>query len=394
MNEIQNILNGLNSIEEKLANVEKEGKDAKISAKAINDELAKLGQEQTKFAQALAEMEQKSAIVTNEPQAPVTLGDSFIKSDSFKNFGTNRRAVFEFTKAESTTQASNTATRSTVEPPYIVPGILKLPDAQLYIEGLLPHVPVSASSVQYVKEGAMTNKATVVAEAADKPETTFTQPSIHTANIVTIAHWTRITKQLSDDSTALAAYINQKLQYGLQAKIDHQLVNGAGGATELPGLLTTGNYTDVSTSIAALLPSGADLFDYALFLKGQMELSNFAPSAFVFNPSDWTALCVVKDKQGRYILGGPQAIASKSLWGIPVVTSSSVPAGKFLMANFQLAATIYDRDGLTLAMSEHDATNFTQNLITLRVERRLGMAVEWPIACYGGDWAVPTAASK
>ena len=42
-------------------------------------------------------------------------------------------------------------------------------------------------------------------------------------------------------------------------------------------------------------------------------------------------------------------------------------------------------------MSESDGSNFTQNLITLRVERRLGVAHEQPAAVYGGDFVIPTA---
>lgn len=390
-NETNQILKSLDAIDNKISALEK---DRNASQKAMQDELNKLGEEQVKLSKALSELEQQGVSAPKEDNQSISLGESFVKSNAYANFGSSRRCIFEFSNAEggpSTTQTANNATRTTVEPPYLVPGILTLPDAPLNIEALLPHVPISASSIQYVKEGTMTNNAAVVAEGANKPETTFTQPTLATADVVTVAHWTRITKQLSDDSPALSAYINSKLQYGLRAKIDYQLLNGKGGATELPGMLYTGNYTDPSTAIQPSLPTGADLFDFALFLKSRMENTNIVPSAFVFNPSDWTSLCVLKDKQGRYILGGPQSIASKTLWGVPVITSANVAQGKYLMANFTLAGTIYDRQSMSLAMSESDASNFTQNLITIRVERRLGFAIEQTSAIYGGDWAVPTA---
>ena len=386
---MEDIIKSLDLIDEKLTHLEK---DNKASQKAVTSEIERLGKEQTKLAQALNEFEQKSLNVPSDDKTHTSsLGDMFVKSTAYQNFGDTHRAIIEFDKAAVTTAASNSASRSSVSAPYMRPGILTLPDAPLQIEALFAHVPISENSVQYVKEGAMTNNAAVVAEAGNKPETTFTAPTIKTAEIVTVAHWTRITRQLAADSVALTAYINQKLQYGLSAKIEAQLITGKGNASELPGLLNTGNFTDPSEELQPKLPAGADLFDYALFLKSKMESSNITPEYFVFNPADWTALAALKDKQGRYLLGGPQTVATKSLWGVPVITSASVPAEKFLLANFSLAGTIYDREAMSLAMSESDSSNFTQNLITLRVERRLGFAIEQVPAIYGGAWKVPTA---
>lgn len=381
MIENDEILDGLTKIENKINEI---SSDATVSKKAFNDEISRLGAEQLKLAKSLADLEQKGVsapeIVKDKPQS---LGENFVKSASFNSFGENRRAQFEFKKAATTS--------ANAFYPQGIPGIVSLPDQALNVEPLFPHVPVSSGSVQYVVAGAMTNNAAVVAEASNKPETTFAQPTLATANVVTVAHWTRITNQLASDAPALSAYINQKLIYGLSAKIDDQLINGTGSATTLPGLLKAGNYTDVSQTIQPLLPSGADLYDYALYLKSHLESANIVPEVLLLNPSDWTALCVLKDKQGRYLMGGPQVVASKTLWGIRVVTSAAVPAGKFIMANLTLGATIYDREALSLAMSESDGTNFTQNLITLRVERRLAVAVELPAAILGGDWEVPVA---
>lgn len=384
---MEDIIKGLNQIDDKLSNLEK---DNKASQSALSQEIERLGKEQLKFSQALSELEQHNLDAPKENQN-LSLGESFIKSADYANFNKTRQAYFDFNKAASTTQASNSASRTSVATPYMVPGMLTLPDKPLSIENLFPHVPVSSDSIQYVKEGAMTNNAAVVAEAGNKPETTFTAPKLETAQIVTVAHWSRITKQLSSDSAALASYINAKLQYGLSAKIEEQLITGEGGATALSGLLHEGNYTDASTTLQSVIPAGSTLFDFALFLKAEMEKKYFSPEVFLLNPADWTALATTKDKQGRYLLVGPQALATKSLWGVPVITSGSIPAGKYLMLNATLAGTIYDRESMSLAMSESDDKNFTQNLITIRVERRLGFAIEQTSAVYGGEWKVPTA---
>lgn len=388
------IIKGLGEIDAKLTNLEQ---DRKVSEKAMQDEIKRLGEKQVDMAKALAEAEQKSAAAAvSEGMKSETLGTAFTKSAAFQGFKDNRKAVFEFAKSAtpSTTAASNSVTRDNVAAPYLVSGILSLPEKELQIENLFPHVPVTTNSVQYLKEGSYTLGAAVVKEGEDKPETTFVAPSLNTAEIVTVAHWTKITNQLAADVPALAAYINTKMQYGLQATVDTQLVTGTGGATQLSGILNTGNYNDPVTGgkiKSADFDSGATLFDFLLKVKAELEGRHITPEFILLNPADWVKLAMLKDGQKRYILGGPQSVATKTLWGIPVITDAAVTEGKYVLGNITLGATIYDRQAMTLAMSESDGSNFTQNLITIRVERRLGVAYEFPAAISGGDLALPTA---
>ncbi len=390
--EIESIVKGLDTIEEHIKSVES---DNKASQEAVQKKLAELGEEQLKFSKALAEMDQKNEAIEAEKAAPQDIGNAFIKSQAYAGYDATRHASFEFHKSDTpvTTAASNTVSRGNVAAPHVIPGMLTMPDQPLVVENLIPHIPVASNSIEYMKEGSMTNGAKIVDEAAAKPETTFSAPSLNTATVVTLAHWTKITKQLAADAPAYAAYINAKLLYGLNAKIDSQLITGTGSSGQLAGMLKSGNFTDMASTIAAELPTNATLFDFALYLKAELEKLYVQPQCFILNPMDWTALACMKDAQKRYILGGPQMIATKSLWGVPVVTTASMTQGKFLFGNFQLGASIFDREGITIDMSEHDDTNFEQNLITVRVERRMGFAVERPNVIFGGDWEVPSQSS-
>lgn len=385
------VLKGLDNLD---AQIKAVADDGKASKDAIEKKLAELGAEQVKQAKLLAEIDQRDTAAVAKAAEPRTLGEYFVKSDSYKNYSTTRVATAVFTKDAVTTKLTGDGyTQTSVVAPDVRPGIVGLPDSALVIENLFPHLPTQSDSIVYLKGGALTtNAAAVVEQGAMKPESAFTNPEIKSASVQTVAHWIKITKQLAADAPALAAYINQKMQYGLQSKIDQQLISG-NGTSQLPGILTTGNYTDKTADIRKELPtSGATLYDFVLILKSKMEQANVTPTVLLLNPSDWLQVCLLKDGQGNYILGGPQSLASKSLWGVPVVTSASVPSGKYIMANLTIGATIFDRQALTVEMSEHDATNFEQNLITLRVERRLGVAVELPEAIWGGEFALTAAA--
>lgn len=388
MAELETVLKSIDSIDEKIANI---AKDNETSTKSTEAELKRLGDEQVKMAHELLAIQQ-SISDSNTKSATVTdnsVGCKFVSTKSFQAITgdvRNARAVREIisTKAAttSTVGSGDTITRNTIATPYQA-GIVGSPEQPLLIEGLIPHVPVSTSTIEYVREKTFDNNAAVVAEGNRKPESTF-EFELQKGSVETVAHWTKITEQLAADVPALAAYINAKMIYGLQLKVDRQLVNGNGSGA-LSGLLNTGNYTDYSSAIT--LPTGGDLIDFALLIKTALETAMFAPRYLVLNPSDWAALALLKDKQGRYILGGPANMAQKTIWGTEVITTASMPSGKYLMADFARGATIYDRQEVAIAM-DRESDDFIKNLFTIRVERRLGLVVDTPAAIGGGNWTV------
>ena len=57
------------------------------------------------------------------------------------------------------------------------------------------------------------------------------------------------------------------------------------------------------------------------------------------------------------------------------------------MADFALGSTIYDRQEVALEI-DREGDDFRKNLLTIRVERRLGLGVEDAAAIAGGDWSL------
>ena len=385
----------LDVIEKSISNLQEEVKAGKTSEQAFKDELKRLGEEQLKSAKALAELQQEydKKAEYGEETVIKSVGERIVENEAFKSFATARHAKFEVsTKAAATSPAANSISRNTVAAPYQRPGIVSMPEQPLIIESLFPHIPISVPAINYLKEGDYTNNAGITAEGQAHKETTFTAPSLAVANVVNIGHFAKMTQQVVDDNQAFAAYINTKMIYGLNQKVDYQLINGDGSATQLGGLLKEGNYVVATTDVNKRLPAtGATLFDLALAIKAQFETTYLNPEAWLFNPSLWTSLCMIKDAQGRYILGGPQSVASKSLWGIPVITSATVPDGKYILGNYTMGATIYDRQNLLVQMTDSDADDFKSQIITVRVTRRLAFAVENPKAIYSDNFTLPKA---
>lgn len=389
MSELETILKSLDEVGAKIDEIDADGK---ASVAAVKEEMKKLGEEQVKFARELAALQQASADGAAESDNRVkSIGEKFTESANYKAFSANTRDVrgarhIVSTKSDSPTPStvSPAISRNTIAAPYQLAGIWGAPEQQLIVENLIPHIPVSSSAVEYLKHTGFTNNAGVVAEGAAKAESTF-EFDLATANVVTIAHWTKITEQLAADAPAVTAYINAKMMYGLQLKVDNQIISGTGTSTQLGGFLKSGNHTDYSSAVT--IPTGANLMDFALLIKTKLDTLGYPPKVLLLNPADWAGLALLKDTQKRYLLGGPAGVTTKSLWGLPVETSASVPSGKYIMADFALGSTIYDRQEVALEI-DREGDDFRKNLLTIRVERRLGLGVEDAAAIAGGDWSL------
>lgn len=383
MSDINEIMTGLDKIGERLTNLETD----RVSAKAFAEKAQELGAKQADLARELLEIRQKNEAVPAKAEAK-SVGESFVADKAYTDFvsgaATSARAVITLDKNSNSTPTTvgTTGPAATSLAPSFYAGVFGTPNVPQKIEPLIPHIAVTTDSVDYVTV-ADTIGAAGVAEAGAIPESKFT-PTLAKANVVNVAHYTKITKQLADDAPALAAYINTKMLYGLQNKVENQIVNGNGTAPQLKGLLATGNFTDAS----AQLTGAKNLFDLLLLLQGVAETAAYEPEALVLNPMTWAQLAMEKDSQGRYLLGGPGLAANKSVWGIPVVTSSAVPAGKFIFGNFTQTVTIYDRQQVAVEMTGTNEDDFTRYLYTIRASRRLALAVEVPAGIFAGDFKV------
>ena len=381
---ISEIMAGLDKIGERLTNLETD----RVSAKAFAEKAQELGAKQADLARELLEIRQKNEAVPAKAEAK-SVGESFVADKAYTDFvsgaATSARAVITLDK--DATKVGTSGPEATSLAPSFYAGVFGTPNVPQKIEPLIPHIAVTTDSVDYVTV-ADTINAAGVAEAEKIPESKFT-PKLAKANVVNVAHYTKITKQLADDAPALAAYINTKMLYGLQNKVESQIVNGDGSASQIKGLLATNSYTDAS----AQLTGARNLFDLLLLLQGVAETAAYEPEALVLNPMTWAQLAMEKDSQGRYLLGGPGLAANKSVWGIPVVTSSAVPAGKFIFGNFTQTATVYDRQQVAVEMTGTNEDDFTHYLYTIRASRRLALAVEVPAGIFAGDFKVSGSSS-
>lgn len=382
--ELNDIMKAVGGIESKLdALATKAEAEAKETGKVSTETKAaidKLSESQLEIAQRLVALEQKGSRAPVDAPVDLSIGAQFTKSAGYGEFVKGDRKTVRF-------ETKNTSTGSdTTVAPDRKPGVVGGAFRAFKVEAALNQAPTSSNAVEFTREATFVNAAAETAESVGKPETdvTFTLVS---APVRTIAHWLRISRQLAADNSALAAYINTRMQYGVNLRVENQLVTGGGTGANISGLYNTGNFTPHGYTAATMTSwlSGWTRIDLIRRVLADCQLADYPPNAILVNPADWAIMEVIKDTQGRYIVGDPSSGAEPRLWGVPVIPTAAMTADNFLMGAFDMAATLYNREGVTVALSEEDASNFTTNLVTIRAERRVALAVERPASLRGGD---------
>ena len=175
------------------------------------------------------------------------------------------------------------------------------------------------------------------------------------------------------------------MRYGVNQKVDIQLVVGDGTAPNISGTYDTGNYTAHGYANAAL---GSTLKKLVLIRKIMADLyaAGYPADAIVLNLADWATIEIelFTTAAGQTLYSVNEAGQAR-LFGIPVIQALGMAADTFQVGRFSEAYMIYNREGVVVEMSDSDGDNFQKNLITLRAERRLALATEKPAAVRGGD---------
>lgn len=340
-----------------------------------------LGVKQRELADQLLDIQQKSTAEKDDVKTDDSWGAQFVKSadyDSFVKRGVKGRVSFEVKNTVTNTIGLTYSERR----PGLVDGAFRV----FTIEDLLPSIPTQSNAIDWVRENVFTNAAAETTEGTAKPQSSLTFASA-TMPVSTVAHWIKITKQLAADNASLAAYVNTRMAYGVQLRVENQLISGNGTAPNLSGLTNTGNFTAHGYTAASLTGLGLlnNRFDLIGKMIGDCALADYPADVIVLNTADWWTMRLLKGTDNQYILGMPSMTVPPTLFGLPVVASNAMVADNVLVGSLRQAATLHNREGLVIDISDQDDTNFQLNLLTIRAERRLALTVEKPAAVRYGD---------
>lgn len=358
--------------------------------KAAVDEMAlkfnSLTEAEKQLKAQLGELEQEFARIPTQAAAAQreTLGGTVIKSEALAEFAKSIQGNRRVSVPVHAALLSTSVAEGVVEPQRL-PGIDVMPKQRLFIRDLIAPGRTTSPAIFWVQQTGFTNAARVVAENTQKPYSDI-QFNTKITPVTTIAHMFKASKQILDDFAQLQSTIDAEMRYGLKYAEESEILFGDGTGVHLHGIVP-----QAEAYSAAFEPDAMTQIDQLRLAMLQSQLARLPASGHVLHFTDWAKIELTKDTLGRYIIGNPLSLAGPTLWGLPVVaTELAAFLGKFLTGAFQTGAQIFDREDANVVISTENADDFEKNMISIRCEERLALAVKRPEAFIYGTFATPT----
>jgi HK97 family phage major capsid protein len=273
--------------------------------------------------------------------------------------------------------------------PQVIPGVVEKLFQPLTFADLLLAGQASVNSLRYVVEGTATSGAAGVAEGGSKPQSTL---GLTTADepIKKIATSLKISDEMLEDAPAVQSYINGRLSLFVRIEEERQLLRGTSGGNEVQGILTSRNVPVYAGGTAAG-NRAVQLFKAMNGLRGSAFLE---PEWTVMHPSDWEVIRLLTDTAGQFYGGGPfqgpysgngQLVGASgqmsgptdSLWNKPVYITGIIGAGTAIVGTSS-SAQVWRKGGMSVEITNANEDDFLKNLLAIRAEERLGLAVYRP----------------
>jgi len=254
---------------------------------------------------------------------------------------------------------------------------------RLVLADLLGKGSISGNAISYLVEGAgrFEGAFTTVAEGGAKPQVHLANPTAVVDSLKKIAGFIKLSDEMIEDLDFVVSEINGRLLEELAYFEESQLLSGNGTGSNLQGLLNRG----IGQLEAEVDEAVADVLFRAM-TKVSLD-SGLSADGLVINPADYQALRLAKDTNEQYYGGGYFAgqygnggiMENPPVWGLRTVVSPLVAAGTALVGNFN-SATVYRKGGVRVESTNSHASDFTNNLVTIRAEERIALAVRRPTA--------------
>lgn len=328
------------------------------------------------------------AVSENDDDAPEakganSLGEHFVKDGALDRFrkGFDRRsaAASEFKAATDPFLVGNNGRTQ-------YGGVVATPLRRLTIADLLAQGTMSATSLTYWQQGAVTGAPTTVAENGQKPSINFAFAPV-TETLSKIAALTRVSDESIEDTDYIVSVINNQLASRVQVVEEDQILNGNGTSPNVSGILDRSGIQTYTVPDGVGVTRNLDGIFHGITLV-ETGAALVPADGIVINPADYERLRLAVDGNSQYFGGGPFTGAygndglqlQPGLWGRRTVITPAIAAGTVLVGAFQQGAQLFRKGGLTVESTNTNGTDFEFNRVTLRAEERILLAVYLPAA--------------
>lgn len=354
-------------------NSETKTEDLNEAIKSVEDIKAQIeaAEQAETLIKSLSHEEVKDANTEEKKMEYKNLGEFAAHEMKEANIDAKKRFSFttpEFKVAAPMTTPSSVVDGITTYDWNIVPALRR----NLLVRDLFAAETISGAALTYyVESTTVEGGAAYTTEGSAKPMVSFGDPTAKTVSLEKIAGHIKDSDELIEDAPRLASAIQNRLVYQQQLAVENYLVS------ELSGTSGIG-------TASTLTPDG-------IFRAIMTVLSNsgFAADAIVINPADYQVIRLRKDANNQYYGGGfiyspygnETVMEQPALWGVRTIITPAVAQGTCFVGAFKLGGSVVSKaSGLRVEVANTDQDDFIKNMVTIRAEERLALAVRYPAA--------------
>ena len=241
------------------------------------------------------------------------------------------------------------------------------PQRPISVAEFLPVIPTTQNSVIHMEETTFTNNAAEAAEGASFGEAALALTQ-RTNAVEKVAVTIPFTDEQVEDEPQALAYLEQRLEYMLRARIDLQILTG-NGAT--PNLLGTNSVTGIQTQ-AKSTDTGPDAV-HKLLTKIRGTAGFTEPNVAFFHPSDWQDIRLLRTADGIYIFGNPTEVGPETIWGVPVVQTTAATENTVTIGDYAGYSALHVKRDVDVRVTDSDSTDFVNGKQKMRLDHRLAV---------------------
>ena len=202
-----------------------------------------------------------------------------------------------------------------------------------------------------------------------------------------------VSKRSLKNEKYLISHIAKRLPQKIKRAEDQEILNGDGSGTSLIGLIENASVFSAGSFAAAIL--GAQEIDALYVAVSQLTQNEYQATAIILNPIDATKIELIKSTDEKYV-DSMRAVRGLDgvlrIGGLPVVETTAMAAGKFLVGDMRMACDWLLFTPLTMTMSDSHDTLFLKNEVCINFEEEPVFPIYNPLMFVYGDFSVAIAA--
>jgi len=300
-------------------------------------------------------------------------GSLLANIDKIKGLKSGKEGFEMTVKAVDTMLESTNISGGNVPVEQRIAGLNTIPSRRVRFLDALSRRPANSNLISWVYQSGKEGAAGGTAEGATKNQIDY-DIVVSSQAVVKRTAFIKVSTEMLDDIDFIESEIRAELMRELLKDVESSAFSGNGTAPNLNGVYTVATAFAAGSFAAAV--DNANEVDVLVVAKNQIAIAEQdAPNLIFMHPTDVTKLKLVKvsSTDKRYVERLAMIGGNLSLDGIPIVETTLVTVGEYLMGDFN-KALLYELGSLRIEMGL-DGNDYTKNLRTILAEWRGAVVV-------------------